>query len=164
LFLNREPEAGIRKASGALGVSGRRRGGDQARCQGLCTLHPAPYTLHTTPCTLYPTHYTLHTAHDTLHPAPYTLHPTPCTLHPTPYTPHPTPCTPHPAHYTPHPTPYTLHTTPFILHPAPCTLLPTDDEEEIQRAVNVLQPILHEKGIELNFLAVKFTARILQYC
>ena len=46
-----------------------------ARAQ-VYTLHPAPYTPHSTPCALHPTPYTLRSTPFTLHPAPYTLHPT----------------------------------------------------------------------------------------
>lgn len=72
-----------------------------------CTLHLAPYTLHSLSRTLHLAHCTLHNANQTLHlPAPCTPHPTPCTPHPAPHTPHPLLHLRalHPTRYTSHPT------------------------------------------------------------
>jgi len=47
------------------------RGGGLNPSTKPCTLHPTPYTLHTTLCSLHPTSYTLHLIPSTPHPTPY---------------------------------------------------------------------------------------------
>ena len=78
---------------------------DATRSAGLkvLSLHPTPYTLHSSLYTLHPTPYTLHSSLYTLHFTLYTLHSTIYSLHPTPYTLHPTLDTRHFKPYTLHP-------------------------------------------------------------